>query len=352
MKIGTWFELPIQQGGIVELDLDTCGDDHDIFVSSDFPMFGVILDDAGAPAIHCGEQTGLTGVEPNCNVYTVTRDNKLQISFAGADKYVGRVMRVDCYVEKNQGVTTLDITAEDFSGNFYVEAQAFFREQASGVDMPVFMVFPNIKIQSNFTITMANTGDPSTFTFTMDCFPGYVKGDYAKKVFFTVRMTDYDSFTPTDEADYTCPELDLAFGSVIAGVEDWGTTSFPEDPQAIEFSELGSGLVATVDRASIDFAGTLNYVPNWTAFSSVESDLTGYYYPFQMKAENGAKLVMPNTGVGEKTLVFGQTGDGDGTINLVCAVNPDAPVLSATLKSADDTKSTVYSFDFSQCTFN
>lgn len=352
VKIGTWFELPILQGGVVELDLDTCGDDHDIFVSNEFPMFGVILDDAGAPAIHCGEQIGLAGVEPNCNVYTVTRDNKLQITFAGADKYVGRVMRVDCYVEKTAGVTQLDVTAEDFSGNFYVEALTFFREQASGVDMPVFMIFPNVKIQSNFTLTMANSGDPSTFTFTMDCFPGYVKGDYTKKVFFSTRMTDYDSFSVTNEEDIACPELELAFESVAAGADGWGTTSFPEDPKAIEFSELGSNLTATVDRANVKFTGTLNFVPDWTAFSSIPTDLTGYYFPFQMKAENGSKFIMDNTGVGTKTLTFGQTGDGEGTINMIMAVNPDAPVMSAKLQDADGDTTTVYALDFSGCDFN
>lgn len=352
VKIGTWFELPILQGGVVELDLDTCGDDHDIFVSNEFPMFGVILDDAGAPAIHCGEQIGLAGVEPNCNVYTVTRDNKLQITFAGADKYVGRVMRVDCYVEKTAGVTQLDVTAEDFSGNFYVEALTFFREQASGVDMPVFMIFPNVKIQSNFTLTMANSGDPSTFTFTMDCFPGYVKGDYTKKVFFSTRMTDYDSFSVTDEEDIACPELELAFESVAAGADGWGATSFPEDPKAIEFSELGSNLTATVDRANVKFTGTLNFVPDWTAFSSIPTDLTGYYFPFQMKAEDGSKFIMDNTGAGTKTLTFGQTDDGEGTINMIMAVNPDAPVMSAKLQSADGDTTTVYALDFSGCDFN
>ena len=30
-----------------------------------------------------------------------------------------------------------------------------------------------LKIQSNFTFSMASTGDPSTFTFTMDAMPGY-----------------------------------------------------------------------------------------------------------------------------------------------------------------------------------
>ena len=71
-----------------------------------------------------------------------------------------------------------------------------------------------------------------------------------------------------------------------------------------------------------------------------------------MTAEDGAKFkrVLPSTGE-EKELVFGQTGDGEGRINMVFAVNPDAPVISATLESADGTKSTDYALDFSKCNF-
>jgi hypothetical protein len=38
---------------------------------------------------------------------------------------------------------------------------------------------------------MASSGDPSTFTFTVDAFPGYVNGDLTKKVMSTIQvMTD------------------------------------------------------------------------------------------------------------------------------------------------------------------
>ena len=344
----TWFETQIQQDGTAILDLDICGDDHDIVVNDTYPMFGVVLDDSGALAVHLGEQAGLSGVTPNCDVYTVTRDNQLQITFPNAQKYAGRVIRVDCYVEKTSGVTSLDVTAEDFSGNFYAEALTFFREQTTGVDMPVAIIFPNVKVQSNFTLTMSATGDPSTFDFVMDAFPAYVKGDFAHKVFFKTMIAGQDAYTLQESTVVECPELDVAFESVVAGTEKFTETEFAGK----DLTTLGANLSATVDRANIDFSGILNYTPNWTEFGTAEQDLTGYYFPFQLKAENGAKLVMENTGVGTKELVFGETGDGDGTINMVMAVNPDAPVVNATLKSADDSKSAVYVFDFSGCTFN
>lgn len=344
----TWFETEIQADGSAVLDLDICGDDHDIIVNDTYPMFGVVLDDSGALSVHLGEQAGLAGVIPNCDVYTVTRDNKLQITFPNAEKYAGRVVRVDCYVEKAAGVTSLDVTAEDFSGNFYAEALTFFREQTTGTDMPVALIFPNVKVQSNFTLTMSATGDPSTFDFVMDCFPAYVKGDYAHKVFFKTMIAGQDAYTLQESEVVECPELELALESVTAGTDAFETKEFAGK----DLETLGSNLSATVDRASIDFAGKLNYTPNWTEFSSLESDLTGYYFPFQMTAENGSKFVMPGSmgGVG-KTLVFGETGDGDGTINMVMAVNPEAPVMTAKLVSADDSKTTEYSLDFSACQF-
>ena len=48
--------------------------------------------------------------------------------------------------------------------------------------MPAEFIIPNCKIQSNFTFTMASSGDPSTFTFTMDAFPDYLRFDHSKKV--------------------------------------------------------------------------------------------------------------------------------------------------------------------------
>ena len=39
---------------------------------------------------------------------------------------------------------------------------------------------------------MASSGDPSTFTFTVDAFPGYVNGDMTKKVMATIQVISDD----------------------------------------------------------------------------------------------------------------------------------------------------------------
>ena len=83
-----------------------------------------------------------------------------------------------------------DITADTFAGYYYVEADTLFRRQADGKDLPANLTFPNVKIQSNFTITMAGTGDPSSFQFTMDAFPGYTYFDKSKKVLCVLQIAD------------------------------------------------------------------------------------------------------------------------------------------------------------------
>ena len=98
---------------------------------------------------------------------------------------------VDYYV-KHDGETLTDamqieITADKFGGHYYLEASTLFRDQ-NGVDMPAEFIIPNCKIQSNFTFTMASSGDPSTFTFTMDAFPDYTRFDKSKKVMAAIQV--------------------------------------------------------------------------------------------------------------------------------------------------------------------
>ena len=107
---------------------------------------------------------------------------------------------VDYYVLKDAAkVTELQIDAEKFAGYFYVEADTLFRAQKDGKDYPANITLPNVKIQSNWTFSMASTGDPSTFTFTMDAMPGYTYFDQTKKVLCVIQVVE-DSNSSTAEA--------------------------------------------------------------------------------------------------------------------------------------------------------
>lgn len=110
----------------------------------------------------------------------------------------GSVVYVDYYVEAKSGAKQIDIEAGKFGGSYYLEASTLFRDQATGEDYPAEFVIPNGKIQSNFTFTMSPTGDPSTFTFTMDAFPDYTKFDKTKKVIAALQIVeDKDIFGKT-----------------------------------------------------------------------------------------------------------------------------------------------------------
>lgn len=94
---------------------------------------------------------------------------------------------VDYYTAHTSNAQQIEITADKFGGNYYLEASTLFRD-TNGVDMPAEFIIPNCKIQSNFTFTMASSGDPSTFTFTMDAFPDYTRFDKSKKVLAAIQI--------------------------------------------------------------------------------------------------------------------------------------------------------------------
>lgn len=94
---------------------------------------------------------------------------------------------VDYYTPVESDAMQIEITADKFGGNYYLEASTLFRDQR-GVDMPAEFIIPNCKVQSNFTFTMASSGDPSTFTFTMDAFPDYTRFDKSKKVLAAIQV--------------------------------------------------------------------------------------------------------------------------------------------------------------------
>lgn len=102
----------------------------------------------------------------------------------------GDILYVDYYIEAAKGVKQIDIEAGKFGGSYYLEASTLFRDQATGDDFPAEFIIPNCKVQSNFTFTMAPTGDPSTFTFTMDAFPDYTKFDKTKKVIAALQIVE------------------------------------------------------------------------------------------------------------------------------------------------------------------
>ena len=117
------------------------------------------------------------------------------VTFTRKGKAVGQLtgeqtVMVDFYVSVETGAVEMTIEPDKFGGFYYLEASTLFRRQDNGQDMAAAFVIPKVKIQSNFTFAMASSGDPSTFTFTMDAFPDYTKFDPTKQVLFALQIIE------------------------------------------------------------------------------------------------------------------------------------------------------------------
>ena len=111
----------------------------------------------------------------------------------------GDVVMVDYYYKDSEySITQIDIDAQNFAGNYYLEAATLWRDK-NGEDRAAEFIIPNCKIQSNFTFSMAATGDPSTFTFTMDAFPDFTKYNKSKKVLCAMRIAEKDEGNSDEE---------------------------------------------------------------------------------------------------------------------------------------------------------
>ena len=107
----------------------------------------------------------------------------------------GKIYMVDYYVL--QPGSSMTVTAGKFAGTYLIEANTLFRRQADGRDYPAQFTIPNGKISSAFTFTMASTGDPSTFPFTVDAFPDYLPFNRKCKALFALEIAD----APVEESD-------------------------------------------------------------------------------------------------------------------------------------------------------
>lgn len=157
-------------------------------VCSTAPIYVIKLDSHGDIT---GDITSGWTVDTGGNKLTITKDAATDEAKKAARKEFGGNVMVDYYViKKATTVSELQIDMQHFAGYYYVEADTLFRRQSDGKDLPANITFPNVKIQSNFTFSMASTGDPSTFTFTMDAFPGYTYFDRTKKVLCAIQVVD------------------------------------------------------------------------------------------------------------------------------------------------------------------
>lgn len=187
------------------------GKDESICATNDSPIYVIITDNSGdltGEMIEAGEGGKVTvgyidnegAFQPAAAGHT---SQAIQITKAkttgladwaasGSTTLSGDIaVFVDYYLDKTAtSVDELQIAADNFAGNYYVEADTLFRRKSDGVDMPANLTFPNVKIQSNLTFSLSGTGDPSTFTFTMDALPGYTYFDKSREVLCVIQVIE------------------------------------------------------------------------------------------------------------------------------------------------------------------
>ena len=160
----------------------------------------------GADAKICEDAPIYVIVTDNDGSFTGTIIENLTVDATGKKLTgtftAGQAVAVDYYVIlKGASVSEIQIRTDNFAGYFYVEADTLFRRQSDGVDLPANITFPNVKIQSNFTFSMASTGDPGTFDFTMDAFPGYTYFNPNKQILCGIQiLEDYNEAEAEEES--------------------------------------------------------------------------------------------------------------------------------------------------------
>ena len=198
-----------EDGFFAELPQDV-RDGAALVVSQEAPVYATILDSAGAPKtflsaitlkeIFKGKDHGeqVTEISGAPGELDLAADDTVWFKLDAVTRLYtdpgavkpGNTVRIDCYAVHTDGAQEIQIDAENFAGYYYIEADTLFRDEATGQDLPAQFIIPRGKIQSNFTFTMANSGDPSTFTFTIDAFPAYTKFNKRKKVMAALQIID------------------------------------------------------------------------------------------------------------------------------------------------------------------
>lgn len=177
-------DLQAETGLEANASFDVCNSDA-------VPVYGTVLDGSGA-GIDFVETIAISGTASTTHELAITVTKEADATFTMDAAYANKIVKLDFYLIMNSGVTEVEIKPEDFGGYFYVEAQTLFRREDTGKDMAAEIILPKVKVQSGFTFTMASSGDPSTFTFTMDAFPGYTMFDKTKKVMCVMQMIGDD----------------------------------------------------------------------------------------------------------------------------------------------------------------
>lgn len=270
-----------------EMGLDAVSYD----VCNTIDMFATELDGSGA-GINYFADVKVDGASGDYTV--VTEANPVYFVVPGAKNIT---VQLDFYVVMNNAVTEVHIEPGSFGGFFYIEAQTLFRREDTGKDMAAELIIPKAKVQSGFTFTMAASGDPSTFDFTMDAFPGYTRFDSTTKKMCVIQIVGVDkpgeeetSAHTHDEADeYDTPSFKAQTRASAVSADAFEDADFKANQNKLTVSKKkndeGDDLVTLTIAGGVDSLNVIEPVAGWgadkwvaTAYDTGKDTIEGLVY--------------------------------------------------------------------------
>ena len=224
----------VDKNGVATVDLSTLQDEtgltektetgsvvgkksFNVCKTTDVPAYATVIDGSGA-GINWVDNVTVTGktstefadaiIVDEDNVATFTLNNNEDYGGTGK-QFAGKTVQLDFYIILAEGVTEIEIKPGDFGGFFYIEASTLYRREDTGADMAAEIIIPKAKVQSGFTLQMAATGDPSSFTFTCDCFPGYTQFNKTVKRMVVMQVLGSDEDASQDTSAHTDHKLSV-----------------------------------------------------------------------------------------------------------------------------------------------
>jgi hypothetical protein len=254
-----------------------------VCVKSDIQPFATRLDGSGA-GIEWYQNVSWVDVESTDEYKQVDSTHPITVLVKddNGNAVENATVQVDFYLAMNnkKAVTEIDIEPGSFGGYFYVEAQTLYRREDTGMDMAAEIILPRVKVQSNFTFTMAASGDPSTFDFVMDAFPGYLRFDKTKKLMCKIQVLGSDN-DGADEVGHTHehgpspespvfpkPDVPVTPSIDVSGSAAVGTSTIPASwPYNAEYQENQEKLNVAVnnDTIAVTVTGGIDSLNEWTS---------------------------------------------------------------------------------------
>ena len=278
-------------------------------VCNKIPMYATVIGSAG-------NVDDFLEIKDLAEAAKVSEDEDCILEIDTTNNVAGKTVVVDFYLAMTNSVTTIEIGPEDFGGFYYVEAQTLFRDEATGKDLAAELIFPKVKISSGFTFTMAASGDPSTFNFTMEAFPGYAMCKPDKKTMCDIQIIGNNASEDEGTIDCNCnPDQDTPS---FVDTFDGGAKKVPADTAAL--------------TADMQFNQEHTAVSKFLKDQDEEITLT------VLGGTDELKAVEPKAGWGEAKWVALDYNTGEATIEGIDYINRGTTVTLGPDDVADATE--------------